>query len=96
MNKLCWEIDLQSGGRKKMKNRKKRDIHKCLLFYPQILEPLCCSFPEEEDCGKYMKIIPRKKGLKTAISLCKYRCKEIGRKTCIREQLKLKDSAIYR
>ena len=76
--------------------RKKRKLDNCLLFYPQIEPAMYCSFPEKEDCGMYMKIIQRKKGLKTAIHLCKYRCQEIGRKTCIKEQLKLKDSAIYK
>ena len=75
---------------------RKRKLDNCLLFYPDILPALMCSFPEKEKCGKYMKIIQRKKGFKTAISLCKYRCAEIGRKQCIKEQLALKDSTIYR
>jgi len=71
--------------------KKKRRLDNCLLFYPEILEPLCCSFPLEEKCGRYTKIIMQKKGKRVGISLCKYRCKIIGRKQCIKEQLKLKE-----
>ena len=73
-----------------MKKKKKRRLDNCLLFYPEFPEPMCCSFPEEDECGKYSKIIHGKKGLKANISLCKYRCKKIGRRECIMEQLNIK------
>ena len=72
-----------------------RNIHNCLLFYPDILEPMECSYPDEK-CGSYIKIYRRSKGRKQAITLCSYRENEIGHKTCVREQMKLKDSTIYR
>lgn len=55
-----------------------RDIKKCVLFCSNMFEvlqyeskPLPCSYPEEEKCGSYVKII-RRKERKTAITLCKY------------------------
>lgn len=55
-----------------------RDIKKCVLFCPDMFEvlqcelkPSPCSYPEEEKCGSYIKII-RIKERKTAITLCKY------------------------
>ncbi len=71
---------------------RKNGMRDCLIFYPEVLGPLPCSFPDQKECGSYVKIIQRRKGLTTAITLCKYRCKEIGRNTCVREQLSWKDS----
>jgi len=71
--------------------RKKRKLDDCRLFCPEIAEPMYCSFPDQEECARYTKIIYGKKGLKVGISLCRYREKTIGRKQCIREQLALKD-----
>jgi len=73
-----------------------RNIKRCLLFYPDILPALPCSYPDEDKCGRYMKIYRRSKNRKQAIVLCSHRVKELGRKTCVREQMKLKDSTIYR
>ena len=75
-----------------------RDMSKCLLFYPEILEPLMCSYPNEKECGLQIKVIKTIKGRKEAINICTYRAKEIGMKNCIKEQLrlKLKDSIIER
>ena len=72
---------------------RKNGMRDCLMFNDEILWPLPCSYPEKEECGGYMKPIQRSKDLRIGITLCKYRCKEIGRRNCIREQLQLKDSA---
>ena len=81
--RICWEAHLQAKA-------KKRKLDNCLLFYPEILPAMFCSFPEKEKCGRYTKIVMLKKGKKVGISLCKYRCETIGRKQCIKEQLALK------
>ena len=73
-----------------------RNIQNCRLFFPNILPTLPCSYPDEDKCGSYMKIYRRSGNKKQAITLCSHRVAELGRKGCVREQMKLKDSTIYR
>ena len=67
-----------------------RDIRKCPLSYPENLDPLICSYPDEKECGYCIKTIKTIKGRKEAIEICAYRAKEIGMNYCIKERLRFK------
>jgi len=66
-----------------------RNIHNCLLFYPTLLEPFDCSYPNAKSCGKRTHII-KVNGKKVGINLCKWRIKEIGFDNCVKEAVELK------
>lgn len=69
-----------------------RNIHNCLMWFPEIQTPLECSYPNKEKCGlMYAYIRPEQERMKPWFQLCAYRIREIGLSDCIKEKESLRD-----